>query len=94
MRDRGDKPLYLRRSFNLERMPTRAIVFASGLGHHNFSVNGHPASDHVLDPGWTNYHRTVQFVAHDLTQDLTIGENVIGAHIGNGFVSSNASFIL
>jgi len=49
--DGGDKPLYLRRSFILEKKPSRAIAFVSGLGHMNFSVNGEPASDHVLDPG-------------------------------------------
>jgi hypothetical protein len=66
--DGGDKPIYLRRSFNLDRgLPSRAIAFVSGLGHQNFNVNGNPASDHVHDPGWTDYHCIVQFVAHDLT---------------------------
>lgn len=87
--DGGDKPLYLRRSFNLERAPARAIAFVSGLGHHNFSVNGRPASQHVLDPGWTNYRRTVQYVAHDLTRFLAVGENVVGAHLGNGFYAGD-----
>ncbi|KUJ13951.1 uncharacterized protein LY89DRAFT_709004 [Mollisia scopiformis] len=87
--DGGDKPIYLRRSFKLDRVPFRAIAFVSGLGHHNFSVNGKPASDHVLDPGWTNYHRAVQFVAHDLTSSLRVGENVLGAHIGNGFYAGD-----
>lgn len=87
--DGGDKPLYIRKSFVLERKPTRAIAFVSGLGHHNFSVNGGPASDHVLDPGWTNYHRTVQYVAHDLTNFLSVGENVVGAHLGNGFYAGD-----
>ena len=87
--DGGDKPIYLRRSFKLEQRPSRAIAFVAGLGHHNFSVNGAPASDHVLDPGWTNYHRTVQYVAHDLTAALHSGENVVGAHIGNWFYAGD-----
>ncbi|PVH74648.1 glycoside hydrolase family 78 protein [Cadophora sp. DSE1049] len=87
--DGGDKPIYLRRSFNLSQKPSRAIAFVAGLGHHNFTVNGVPASDHVLDPGWTNYHRTVQYVAHDLTAVLQPGENVVGAHIGNGFYAGD-----
>ncbi|KAL5330550.1 hypothetical protein ACEPPN_000068 [Leptodophora sp. 'Broadleaf-Isolate-01'] len=87
--DGGDKPIYLRRSFNLKQQPSRAIAFVAGLGHHNFSVNGAFASDHVLDPGWTNYHQTVQYVAHDLTSSLHAGENVVGAHIGNGFYAGD-----
>jgi hypothetical protein len=85
----SDKPFYLRRSFTLDEMPYRAVALVSGLGHHNFSINGQPASPNVLDPGWTNYHRTVQYVAHDLTAKLKQGENVVGAHLGNGFYAGD-----
>ncbi|KFY25296.1 hypothetical protein V491_01823 [Pseudogymnoascus sp. VKM F-3775] len=84
-----DKPFYLRSSLSLPKAPSRAIMFASGLGHYNLRVNGAAASDHVLDPGWTNYHRTVQFVAYDLTGQLHKGENVLGAHVGNGFYAGD-----
>ncbi|KAK4122706.1 glycoside hydrolase family 78 protein [Parathielavia appendiculata] len=85
----GDKPLYLRKSFALAEKPVRAIAFASGLGHFNLFCNGLPASSHVLDPGWTNYHRTVQFVAYDLSGKLADGENVVAAHVGNGFYAGD-----
>ena len=89
--DNGDKPLYARKALRLDRKPSRAIAFASGLGHCNFVCNGNPAAanGHVLDPGWTNYHRTVQFVAYDLSNILKQGENVVGAHIGNGFYAGD-----
>ena len=89
--DNGDKPVYVRKSINLDRKPTRAIVFASGLGHFNFVCNGDPsaANGHKLDPGWTNYHRTVQFTAYDISGIVTQGENVLGAHIGNGFYAGD-----
>lgn len=87
--DGGDKPIYVRKGFDLSRKPARAIAFASGMGHFNLTVNGEPASDHVLDPGWTNYHRTVQFVAYDLTKQLSQGSNAVGAHVGNGFYAGD-----
>ncbi|PYH93977.1 hypothetical protein BO71DRAFT_380335 [Aspergillus ellipticus CBS 707.79] len=87
--DGGDKPIYLRKSFELPQSPTRAILFASGLGHFNMTVNGQPASDHRLDPGWTNYHRRVQFTSYDVTPHLSAGENVLGAHVGNGFYAGD-----
>ena len=83
----GDKPLYLRKSFQLARKPTLAIAFAFGFGH--FNLNGRAASDHVLDPGWTNYHRSVRFVAYDLSHHLHVGENVVGAHLGDGFYAGD-----
>jgi hypothetical protein len=87
--DGGDKPIYLRKSFKLARIPTRAILFASGLGHFNMSVNGNAASNHRLDPGWTNYHRRIQFTSYDVTERLCAGENVLGAHVGNGFYAGD-----
>ncbi|KAF2854216.1 glycoside hydrolase family 78 protein [Plenodomus tracheiphilus IPT5] len=89
--DNGDKPLYVRKAVHLERKPSRAIVFASGLGHFNFVCNGDPAAAnrHVLDPGWTNYHRTVQFVSYDVSGILKQGDNVLGAHVGNGFYAGD-----
>ncbi|KAH8878930.1 hypothetical protein GQ53DRAFT_856852 [Thozetella sp. PMI_491] len=87
--DGGDKPIYLRKSLSFERKPSRVIVLASGLGHFNLSVNGQPASPHVLDPGWTNYHKTVQFVGYDVTDKVLNGENVVGAHVGNGFYAGD-----
>lgn len=89
--DSGDKPLYVRKAVLLDKKPSRAIVFASGLGHFNFVCNGDPsaANRHVLDPGWTNYHRTVQFVAYDVSNILKQGENVLGAHVGNGFYAGD-----
>lgn len=89
--DNGDKPLYVRKAIHLETKPSRAIVFASGLGHFNFVCNGDASASngHVLDPGWSNYHRTVQFVAYDVSKILKQGENVLGAHIGNGFYAGD-----
>ncbi|KAH7378468.1 bacterial alpha-L-rhamnosidase-domain-containing protein [Phaeosphaeria sp. MPI-PUGE-AT-0046c] len=89
--DNGDKPIYLRKAIQLERKPIRAIVLASGLGHFNFVCNGNPTASngHVLDPGWTNYHKTVQFVAYDVSQILQTGANVLGAHVGNGFYAGD-----
>jgi hypothetical protein len=87
--DGGDKPIYLRKSFSLTRKPSRVFILASGLGHFNLSVNAKPASAHVLDPGWTDYHRTVQFVGYDVTGMLSAGENVVGAHVGNGFYAGD-----
>lgn len=58
--DGGDKPIYLRKEFRLDgsKQVGRVVVFASGLGHFNLRVNGKPASEtHVLDPGWTDYHK-------------------------------------
>ncbi|KAJ5811435.1 alpha-L-rhamnosidase [Penicillium riverlandense] len=87
--DGGDKPIYLRKNFQIPQRPSRAILLASGLGHFNMSVNGRPTSEHRLDPGWTNYHRRVQFTSYDVTAHLRAGDNALGAHVGNGFYAGD-----
>jgi hypothetical protein len=82
---KSDRPFYVRHEFELAETPIRAIAFATGLGHMQFFANGAPASDHRLDPGWTDYHQAVQYVAYDLTGRIAAGRNTLGAHVGNGF---------
>lgn len=47
----SEKPLYLRKSFDIAGKPKKVTALASGLGHFSLTVNGKPASSHVLDPG-------------------------------------------
>ena len=41
--------------------------------------------DEIFVPGWTDYHRRVQFQTYDVTDILRLGENVLGAIIGDGW---------
>lgn len=87
--DGSGKPYYVRRQVELGESPVRAIAFVTGLGHFDFFVNGEKISNHRLDPGWTEYRETVQFVSFDVTDALAAGPNVLAAHLGNGFYSGD-----
>jgi hypothetical protein len=39
----------------------------------------------------SNYHRTVQYVGYDLTAHLSAGDNVLAAHVGNGFYAGSGT---
>lgn len=73
-----------RRSFQVKKQVAQAIVYVSGLGQCEMSLNGHPVSDRVLSPGWTNYRKTVLYSTYDVTSLLQHGENVVGVMLGNG----------
>nr|BFF21620.1 hypothetical protein GCM10025730_51410 [Promicromonospora thailandica] len=49
------------------------------------SLNGRPADDQVLAPGFTDYDDTVQYTATDLTRRLGRGRNTLGLELGRGF---------
>ncbi|MCX7799928.1 MAG: glycoside hydrolase family 78 protein [Fimbriimonadales bacterium] len=77
----------LRKEFHLRPGLERALLFVSALGYGRITINGHPATDSVLDPPFTRYDRRVLYTAHDVTRLLKGGSNAIGAVLGNGFLN-------
>lgn len=63
----------------------KAEVRVCGLGQFNFYMNGKKVGDHELDPGWTNYHKYIEYVKFDVTDALLPGDNILGAEVGNGW---------
>jgi alpha-L-rhamnosidase len=74
----------LRKSFRIAKPVARARVYSSGLAYNLLTVNGAATSDRVLDPGFTNYAKTVLYTTLDVTALLRSGENVIATELGSG----------
>ncbi|MGO8759202.1 MAG: family 78 glycoside hydrolase catalytic domain [Terracidiphilus sp.] len=80
-----DEPLPLfRKEFALSHRVARAVLYASGLGQAELRINGHKVSSDELTPGWSDYRKTVNYDAYDVTALLGEGPNVLGAMLGNG----------
>lgn len=75
----------MRKEFDLEKKIIKATAFICGLGQFELYLNGKKIGDHFLDPGWTNYAKTAQYVTFDITQELEQGQNAVGVILGNGF---------
>jgi alpha-L-rhamnosidase len=76
-------PLF-RHSFEVSKPVRSAIVFISGLGQYELHLNGHPITNAVMTPGWTNYRKEVLYNTYDITNALTPGVNTFGVMLGNG----------
>ncbi|MFW6269140.1 MAG: family 78 glycoside hydrolase catalytic domain [Bacillota bacterium] len=76
-------PLY-RKEFNLEKKIEKARAYVSGLGFYEMQVNGNKAGKEVLDPGQTDYNKTVLYTTKDITSLLQKGKNCVGVMLGNG----------
>ena len=74
----------LRRSFTIRRPVARARLYASGLAYADVTMNGRPVADTRLDPGFTDYSRTVLYTTVDVTALLQQGENILAATLGSG----------
>lgn len=81
----GPKPPFrLRKSFNLTRAG-RARLYATAHGLYEVEINGKRVGDQVLSPGWQSYRHRLHYQVYDVTALLKDGENVIGAHVAEGW---------
>ena len=78
-------PFYARRLFTVEKTVQSAVIQVTGLGQFNLYLNGQKVSEDILEPGWTDYRKTIQYVTYDVTDLLSSGENVLGIEVGNGW---------
>jgi alpha-L-rhamnosidase len=82
---KGDAPLpVFRHDFNLRAPVQSAIVFVTGLGQYELDLNGGNVTSTVLNPGWTNYRKTVFYDTYDVTSLLHRGANALAMQLGNG----------
>lgn len=85
----NDKPFdaspLLRKGFDVEKKVKSAKVYISGIGYYELFINGEKIGTSVLDPGWTDYRRTILYATHDITENLQDGENIAGVMLGRGF---------
>ena len=59
-------------------------LYISGLGLFLASINGKKVSDHLFEPGESEFNRRVYYVTYDITSLLQEGKNVLGVVLGNG----------
>ncbi len=84
---------YLRKSFTVHGGLVSAKAYATAFGVYEMYLNGEPAGDYKLAPEWTDYRKSLQYQYYDLTDKLVVGENVIGAIVGDGWFCSNINTV-
>lgn len=72
------------KNFSCEKKVIRARLYATALGVYNIYLNGKKVGDHYDAPGWTSYHRRVQYQTYDVT-DFLCARNELCARVGEGW---------
>jgi len=80
-----------RTGFQIPKKLSSATLLISGLGQYEVHLNGHPVTDALLTPGWTDYRKHVFYDTYDVTSLLQRGGNAIGVMLGNGMYSIPAT---
>lgn len=77
---------HFRRTFSLpaDKRIRRARIYASALGVFTMTLNDRPVTDAVLEPGESEYERTILYSTYDVTNLLREGDNLIGARLAGG----------
>ncbi|HWB25742.1 MAG TPA: family 78 glycoside hydrolase catalytic domain [Chitinophagaceae bacterium] len=79
----------LRKQFTVKKKASKALLFITGLGQYEATINGTRTANSFLSPGWTYYDKTVLYNTYDVTGALLNGNNTIGVIAGNGFYNIN-----
>jgi len=78
----------LRRSFEVTEPIASARLYATALGAYSFSINGKPAGNQILSPGWTDFRQRVTYQTYDVTDEVKTGKNAIGGLLAPGWYST------
>lgn len=82
---------YHRREFSLTKPVRRATIYATALGLYELRLNGEVVGDQVLAPGWTDFHKRVEYQSYDVSSMLFRGSNALGAIVGEGWYAGRVA---
>jgi len=75
----------LRREFCLEKGVKQARIYVTAHGLYQLQLNGNKVGDEEFTPGWTVYHKRLQYQVFDVTDRLNSGSNALGVILGDGW---------
>ena len=76
---------YIRRVFTVKKAVAKAQLHMTALGVYRGFLNGEVLDEQLLTPGYTDYNFRVQYQTYDVTDRINLGENAIGAMVGDGW---------
>ena len=83
----------LRRSFQSKQAPVRATIYLASRGFFIARLNGVPIGNEWFAPGWSAYHKRIQYRCHDVTELVTSGNNLLTVTLGDGWYrGSNGAY--
>lgn len=82
-----------RKDFRAEKPVKKAVIYATSLGVYEMSLNGERIGQDRMTPGWTSYHKRLQYQEYDITSQIH-PENRIEITVGNGWYKGIFGFDL
>jgi alpha-L-rhamnosidase len=83
---------FLRGMFKVNGTVRSARAYVTSHGLYELHLNGQRLGDQLFTPGWTSYHKRLQYQTYDVTSLLKRGANAAGAILGDGWYRGNIGF--
>ena len=87
-RETGPSPLF-RKAFSLNNKVKKARLYISSYGLYDAYINGIRLGNAYFTPGWTSFHKQLQYQVYDVSAQLEKGDNAIGVMLGDGWYRGN-----
>ncbi len=84
---------YFRHAFRVRGNIRQARLYITAHGLYEASLNGEKIGDQVFTPGWTSYHKRLQYQTYDVTDMLQRGDNTIGVILGDGWFRGTIGWV-
>jgi len=75
-------------TFHVEGASSARLAVASG-GVYDIRVNGRSVTPHVLEPGYSDYSRIIEYTIYDISEFLIDGLNTLVVELGPGMYKSH-----
>lgn len=84
---------YFQKNFEVRSAVRQARAYVTALGVYELELNGKKVGDEYLAPFCNDYHEWIQVQTYDITQNLKLGSNAVGALLGNGWYKGRFGFV-
>jgi len=75
----------LRKEFDLKGKVHSARAYVTSLGLYEMQINGRRVGDARFTPGFSSFHKRLQYQAYDVTDCLREGQNAVGVFLADGW---------
>ena len=88
------KVQYLRKDFRLEDGVKEARLHITSKGIFIPFLNGEQVGEDFMTPGWTPYHKRIETLTYDVSDQLIQGDNAIGVVLAQGWYAGRINHVL
>ena len=94
--EHGYASVTFKKVFEVKKSLIKATLKATSVGVYEAAINGEKASEGMLNPGFTSYHKRLQYQTFDVTSFLSgkEGEQNLEITVGGGWAVAPFSYAL